>query len=255
MSKPITTRINHSSSLGMKVREPLLDVGSVAKQQLEDVNESEENRIIITSGTPDRTDVIDPDVVQGDLIPKEPSTNRVEPGSDEEAYYLKEKKRCDKLTNEQKLDPKNKCTGFAQKRKPDTKKCKEGYTMNAQGKCEKTVKGDEVKKALQTYDRGTALSNYDMRQDIRAGKFQNRLSKQATDKQKAESIPEEDNHHNQMMQGKLSYNHETVTWKQSTKDAPRVYKRLEGGILEAAGKKAREGAHGFPWEAEAKKNI
>ncbi len=81
------------------------------------------------------------------------------------------------------------------------------------------------------------------------------VSKQATDKQKAESIPEEDNHHNQMMQGKLSYNHETVTWKQSTKAAPRVYKRLEGGILEAAGKKAREGAHGFPWEAEAKKNI
>ena len=181
MSKPITTRINHSSSLGMKVREPLLDVGSVAKQQadLEDVNEAEENRIIIASGTPDTTEVIDPETVQGDLIEKEPSTNRVDKGSAEEAFYIKNKKRCDKLTNEQKLDPKNKCTGFAQKRKPDTKKCKEGYTMNAEGKCERKVKGNQVKKALQTYDRGTALSNFDMRQDIRSGKFQNRLSKQS----------------------------------------------------------------------------
>jgi hypothetical protein len=58
-------------------------------------------------------------IEQGDLIPKEASTNRVEKGSKDEAFYKKNKSRCDKLSNEQKQDPANKCTGFAQKREPD----------------------------------------------------------------------------------------------------------------------------------------
>ena len=37
------------------------------------------------------------------LLPKKPSDNRVEPGSEEEAFYIKNKNRCDKLTNEQNL--------------------------------------------------------------------------------------------------------------------------------------------------------
>ena len=41
MNKPITTRVNQSSSMGMKVREPMLDVGSVAKQAKEDANKIE----------------------------------------------------------------------------------------------------------------------------------------------------------------------------------------------------------------------
>ena len=59
---------------------------------------------------------------KGKLKKKEASTNRVKPGSKEEAFYKKNKSRCDQLTNEQKLDPANKCTGFAQEREPDTKK-------------------------------------------------------------------------------------------------------------------------------------
>ena len=43
MNKPITTRVNQSSSMGMKVREPMLDVGSVAKQQKEDANKVEQS--------------------------------------------------------------------------------------------------------------------------------------------------------------------------------------------------------------------
>lgn len=42
MNKPITTRVNQSSSMGMKVREPMLDVGSVAKQAKEDANKIEQ---------------------------------------------------------------------------------------------------------------------------------------------------------------------------------------------------------------------
>lgn len=42
MNKPITTRVNQSSSMGMKVREPMLDVGSVAKQANEDANKVEQ---------------------------------------------------------------------------------------------------------------------------------------------------------------------------------------------------------------------
>ena len=42
MNKPITTRVNQSSSMGMKVREPMLDVGSVAKQAKEDDNKIEQ---------------------------------------------------------------------------------------------------------------------------------------------------------------------------------------------------------------------
>jgi len=38
---------------------------------------------------------------------------RAEAGSEEEKRYIREKKRCDQLTNEQKLDPANKCKGYA----------------------------------------------------------------------------------------------------------------------------------------------
>ena len=71
MNKPITTRVNQSSSMGMKVREPMLDVGSVAKQQKEDANKVEKvegyslgqdgsvqygnTTTTTTGGTPDKT--------------------------------------------------------------------------------------------------------------------------------------------------------------------------------------------------------
>ena len=71
MNKPITTRVNQSSSMGMKVREPMLDVGSVAKQAKEDANKIEKvegyslgqdgsvqygnTTTTTTGGTPDKT--------------------------------------------------------------------------------------------------------------------------------------------------------------------------------------------------------
>lgn len=81
------------------------------------------------------------------------------------------------------------------------------------------------------------------------------VSKDATEKQKADAIPEEDNHHEQMMQGQLSYTNDTVTWKENTRAPARVYKRLGNGMIEAAGKLIKEGTASFPWENDAKKNA
>jgi|GEM_PF-912558 len=80
------------------------------------------------------------------------------------------------------------------------------------------------------------------------------VDKKASKKQKADSIAHEDEHHDQMLQGQLSYTDDSVTWKKDTKSPARVYTRLDNGMIEAAGKKIKEGAHGFPWEADAYKN-
>ena len=134
---PITARINTGLFNQKKgVREPLLDVGPAGvygNNQTQDIPSpskmrgysqvsplkqalSDEKPIQAVLGSKSAgTQIIE----QGELIPKEASTNRVEKGSKEEDFYNKNKTRCDKLTNEQKLDPKNKCTGFAQERKPD----------------------------------------------------------------------------------------------------------------------------------------
>ncbi len=48
----------------------------------------------------------------------------------------------------------------------------------------------------------------------------------------------------QMAQGRLQYDDNTVTWKKDTKSPARVYKRED----------MQEGAKNLPWEDEAYKN-
>ena len=112
--------------------------------------------------------VVDPEVTPGGLLPKEPSTNRVEPGSEEEAFYIKNKKRCDQLTNDQKLDPANKCTGFAQKKAPDVEKCPEGSTKNADGEC---IKSESSLKGQTVRNQGEFAKPWESRQNERNRKF------------------------------------------------------------------------------------
>ena len=50
-------------------------------------------------------------------------------------------------------------------------------------------------------------------------------------------------HLDQMAQGRLNYDNETVTWKEKTTSPARVYKRAN----------MMEGAHDLPWEVEAYK--
>ena len=125
--------------------------------------------------------VVDPEVTPGGLLPKEPSTNRVKPGSDEEAFYIKNKKRCDKLTNDQKLDPANKCTGFAQKKAPDVEKCPEGSTKNADGQC---IKSEGSLKGQKVRNQGEYVRPWESRMNERNRKFYsnrlNRSNKQVT---------------------------------------------------------------------------
>jgi hypothetical protein len=69
-------------------------------------------------------------------------------------------------------------------------------------------------------------------------------------KEKAEAIEHENVHHEQIAQGRLSYNNDEVMWKKDTRSPARVYKR-EGGSLSTPGKKSTEGDKDFEWEKEA----
>ena len=63
-------------------------------------------------------------------------------------------------------------------------------------------------------------------------------------KQKDDAVAHEKVHLDQMAQGKLQYDNNTVTWKKDTKSPARVYKRDT----------MNEGAENLPWEKEAYEN-
>lgn len=79
------------------------------------------------------------------------------------------------------------------------------------------------------------------------------VDSRASEKQKRDAISHENVHHEQMMQGRLQYNNEEVTWKKDTKSPARVYKRVGGALFSPAGKKLTEGDSSFEWEDEAYK--
>ena len=83
------------------------------------------------------------------------------------------------------------------------------------------------------------------------------VDKNASESQKRNAIPEEDEHHAQMRRGQLQYTNDTVTWKKDTKSPSRVYERMNGKVvaMNSPADKIIEGAHGLPWEAAAKKII
>jgi hypothetical protein len=77
------------------------------------------------------------------------------------------------------------------------------------------------------------------------------VNKNATEKQKRDSMDEEKNHLDQMMQGRLQYTNEEVTWKKDTKSPARVYQRLGGRIVNKTTNEPEGG--NLEWEVEAKK--
>jgi hypothetical protein len=81
------------------------------------------------------------------------------------------------------------------------------------------------------------------------------VNKNASEAQKRNAIPEENEHHCQMQRGQLQYDNETITWKKDTKSPSRVYTRMNGHVkaMNSPADKVIEGAHGLPWEAAAKK--
>ena len=123
MNLPITSRVKRSPLLGQK-EGAINPTDDPAKGYYE----SEGEDTIVTE--------------RGDLIPKKASKNRVEKGSKEEAFYIRNKNRCDKLSNDQKLDPANKCTGFAQEREPDKEVVVKGESEMADVPIKVAQKGD-----------------------------------------------------------------------------------------------------------------
>lgn len=77
------------------------------------------------------------------------------------------------------------------------------------------------------------------------------VNKNATEKQKRDSMDEEKNHLDQMMQGRLQYTNEEVTWKKDTKSPARVYQQLGGRIVNKTTNEPEGG--NLEWEVEAKK--
>ena len=67
------------------------------------------------------------------------------------------------------------------------------------------------------------------------------VNKGLSQKQINEAAEHEKVHLDQMKQGRLDYNNETVTWKPTTKSPARVYTRAN----------MAEGAKNLPWEKEA----
>mgnify|MGYP000380118418 CR=1 FL=1 len=93
--------------------------------------------------------------------------------------------------------------------------------------------------------------NQDQTEDIEELIIEKNLSK----KEKEEAVSPEKVHLDQMAQGKLQYDNNTVTWKKDTRSPARVYKRIDGKIVDAkTGKAAGEGDKNFEWEDEAYKN-
>lgn len=70
------------------------------------------------------------------------------------------------------------------------------------------------------------------------------IDKSLKGKAKDDAIKHEKVHLDQMAQGKLQYDNNTVTWKKDTKSPARVYKRDT----------MNEGAENLPWEKEAYEN-
>jgi len=77
------------------------------------------------------------------------------------------------------------------------------------------------------------------------------VNKNASEAQKRGSINEEDNHHDQMMTGRLQYTNEEVIWKKDTRSPARVYQRIGGMIVNKTTNEPEGG--NLEWEAEAKK--
>lgn len=77
------------------------------------------------------------------------------------------------------------------------------------------------------------------------------VNKNVSEKEKRDSIQEENNHHDQMIQGRLQYTNEEVTWKKDTKSPARVYQRIGGRIVNKTTNEPEGG--NLEWEAEAKK--
>jgi hypothetical protein len=81
------------------------------------------------------------------------------------------------------------------------------------------------------------------------------VDKSLSKKEKEDAVAHEKVHLDQMAQGKLQYDNNTVTWKKDTRSPARVYKRIDGKIVDAkTGKAAGEGDKNFEWEDEAYKN-
>jgi hypothetical protein len=70
------------------------------------------------------------------------------------------------------------------------------------------------------------------------------ISESLSDEEKQDVVDHEKVHIQQMAQGRLQYDDNTVTWKKDTKSPARVYKRED----------MQEGAKNLPWENEAYKN-
>jgi hypothetical protein len=81
------------------------------------------------------------------------------------------------------------------------------------------------------------------------------VDKSLSKKEKEKAVDHEKVHLDQMAQGKLQYDNNTVTWKKDTRSPARVYKRINGKIVDAkTGEAAGEGDKNFEWEDEAYKN-
>ena len=81
------------------------------------------------------------------------------------------------------------------------------------------------------------------------------VDKSLSKKQKEDAVAHEKVHLDQMAQGKLQYDNNTVTWKKDTRSPARVYKRVKGNIVDIkTGKAAGEGNKDFEWEEEAYEN-
>jgi archaellum component FlaG (FlaF/FlaG flagellin family) len=77
------------------------------------------------------------------------------------------------------------------------------------------------------------------------------IDKSLKGKAKQEAVNHEKVHLKQMDQGRFHYDDNTVTWKKDTKSPARVYKRINGQLIdEKTGKSAQEGGD-FEWEREA----
>jgi hypothetical protein len=77
------------------------------------------------------------------------------------------------------------------------------------------------------------------------------IDKSLKGKNKEEAVSHEKVHLDQMAQGRLHYDDNTVTWKKDTKSPARVYQRINGQLIDKqTGKSAQEGED-FEWEREA----
>lgn len=74
-----------------------------------------------------------------------------------------------------------------------------------------------------------------------------------SNEKKKEAVEHEEQHQNQMDQGRLDYTDDIVTWKKDTKSPARVYKRDKGTLIAMDSGKADVEGGDFEWEREAYK--